>query len=218
MTTLGSVMRLARVLAALSVGAAAVGGCESRPLDDGPAATPETPANGGTAGTTTSATGAGGGPASPPAMVPLPAGVTPAPYVNVAHEAGTCADAAGATPIATTSAAQVASLLVGRWRLCSAYSPYLELAPHDGMELARDRSWRLLVAEGDSLTPSTASSSAGRWYMSAEDPSDMVAHEQSVVRIFPDGNVGANGYPVALSQHPTVMLLGHTLTYVWVGD
>jgi hypothetical protein len=210
------------------VAAAVTLGCDSRPLevrapgdggaggsmsqathaDGGPAATP--------AGSGPPATPADGGPAAP-ATVPLPAGVTPVPYVNVAHQAGTCETAAGGTSVATASAAEAASLLVGRWRRCSGSSSVLGIAPHDGMELARDRSWRLLVKAGDSLTPATGFDTAGRWYMSAEDPNDMVVREQSVVRILPNG-AGANGYPVEFLQQPSVMRLGHTLTYVWLGE
>jgi hypothetical protein len=149
--------------------------------------------------------------------VALPPGVSPAPYVTVTHEAGTCATATTGAPRATVSAAEVASLLVGRWQLCGSYTAALGLAPHDGMELARDRTWRLLVNNGDSLTPATGLGATGRWYMSAEDPHDMVVNQQSIVRILPDGS-GATGYPVEILDHPTTMRLGHTLTYVWLGD
>jgi hypothetical protein len=227
MTTLGRMIRSACLMLAFSFAAAAVAGCDAHPLDESP--TPAAGVEAGSGGAVGTGGGAGAGGGAPTitadagsaaqATVPLPAGVVPAPYVNVTHEAGTCGTSLGSR-VATTSAAEVASLLVGRWQLCgsSGDTPaQLGLPPHDGMELARDRSWRALVKNGDSLTPAPGQSSAGRWYMSAEDPHDMVVHEQSVVRISTNGG-GATGYPVQIFQHPTMMLLGATLTYVWIGE
>jgi hypothetical protein len=85
------------------------------------------------------------------------------------------------------------------------------------MELARDRRWRSLADANGVLTPATGFDSEGFWYLSAEDPNDMVAATRWVVRIGVTG-AGASGYPVEFLQNPSKIRLGHTVTLVWLGE
>ena len=146
----------------------------------------------------------------------LPPGVEPAPYIAVARVTGRCSDPDG-QPYVPASAGETASLLVGVWQVCSGGESTLIRGLRDGMELARDRRWRSLADVNGGLTPATGFDSEGVWYLSAEDPNDMVAATRWVVRIGTTG-AGASGYPVEFLQNPSKIRLGHTVTFVWLGE
>jgi len=146
----------------------------------------------------------------------LPAGVVPAPYIAVPRVTGSCSDPDG-RPYVPASAGETASLLVGVWQVCSGGGGTLIDGLRDGMELARDRRWRSLVDANGALTPATGFDSEGVWYLSAEDPNDMVVATRWVVRIGTTG-AGASGYPVEFLQNPSKIRLGHTITFVWLGE
>jgi hypothetical protein len=143
--------------------------------------------------------------------VNLPAGVVPAPYVAVTRATGICSDPDG-QPYVPASAGETASLLVGVWQVCSGDGSTLIPGLRDGMELARDRRWQSLADMNGELTPV----SEGVWYLSAEDPNDMVAATRWVVRIGIAG--AATGYPVEFLQNPSKIRLGNTVTFVWLGE
>src|SRR5580765_7212058 len=111
-----------RVLSVVAVLAASGAGCDTRVLQ--PHGDGGGPGGGGGLDGTPAQNDGG---AAAPVTVPLPAGVTPKPYVSVVHEAGTCDTASDGAPIQTSSAAEVASLLVGRWQICSGSSSSLFL-------------------------------------------------------------------------------------------
>ena len=168
---------------------------------------------GGGSGGTGGAAGAGGA----IGFVPLPPGVTPQPYVPVTKIVGDCATPSSGTQVAPASAAEVASLLVGRWQLCGGGAPGTNPSG-DGMEFARDRHWRRLDLVAGALAPGTGFDSDGVWYMSGEDPRDMVASVKNVVRIVLTGRSAGTGYPVEFVQNPTRLRFGGGAIYVWRGE
>jgi hypothetical protein len=155
--------------------------------------------------------------ASPPDTATLPPGFVAAPYVAVTRVAGTCASPDG-QPYVPASAGETASLLVGRWQHCSGSLSVIVPGIRDGMELARDRRLRSLTDVNGVLTPATGVDSEGVWYLSAEDPNDMVTAVKWVVRIGTAGTFGATGYPVEFLQNPSKIRLGTTAVYVWLGE
>ena len=88
----------------------------------------------------------------------------------------------------------------------------------DGMELARDRDWQSLEDVNGVLTPATGVGSEGVWYVSAEDPNDMVTATRWVIRIVVAGAFGNQGYPVEFLHNPSRIRLGTTAVYVWLGE
>ena len=86
------------------------------------------------------------------------------------------------------------------------------------MELTRDRRWRSLADVNGVLTPVTGVDNEGVWYLSAEDPNDMVTTTKWVLRIGTAGTFSANGYPVEFLQNPSTLRLGSTAVYVWLGE
>ena len=179
-------------------------GCDERALVE------DAPRDGGAADVR-----ADGGDALPPATATLPPGFVAAPYIAVTRVAGTCASPDG-QPYVPDSAGETASLLVGRWQYCSGSA--LVSGIRDGMELARDRRWRALATVNGVLTPVTGVDSGGVWYLSAEDPNDMVTGIKWVIRIGTDGTFGATGYPIEFQQNPNKIRIGTTAVYVWLGE
>jgi hypothetical protein len=155
--------------------------------------------------------------ASQPLTATLPPGFVAAPYVGVPRAAGTCSspDEQFYVP---ASAGETVSLLVGRWQYCGGSAGVIVRGFRDGMELARDRSWRSLADVNGVLTPVTGVDNEGVWYLSAEDPNDMVTATKWVVRIGVTGTFGANGYPVEFLQNSSKIRLGTTAVYVWLGE
>lgn len=158
---------------------------------------------------------ADGGDALPPTTATLPPGFVAAPYIAVTRVAGTCASPDG-QPYVPASPGETASLLVGRWQYCSGSA--LIFGVRDGMELARDRRWRSLANVNGVLTPATGVDSEGVWYLSAEDPNDMVTSIKWVLRIGTAGTFSANGYPVEFQQNPSKIRIATTAVYVWLGE
>jgi hypothetical protein len=158
-----------------------------------------------------------GGDASPPLTATLPPGFVAAPYVAVPRVAGTCSSADGQFYV-PASAGETASLLVGRWQFCGGSAGVIVSGFRDGMELARDRSWRSLADVNGVLTPVTGVDNEGVWYLSAEDPNDMVTAVKWVVRVGVAGAFGNQGYPVEFLQNPSKIRLGTTAVYVWLGE
>jgi hypothetical protein len=205
---------------------ALIAACDYVPLGPGD---PSVGRDGGTAGATGNAgakgaagttgiagtTGAAGASAPPQPTVPLPAGVVPLAYVDVTKVAADCAAPDG-RPYEPASAAEVASLLVGKWRHCSGSTTFPIVQP--GIEFARDRAWRALAPQGAQLIPAAGFDTEGSWYMAAEDPKDMVVSLINVVRIHLKGEYGASGYPVTFLQNPTRMRIAGDVVYAWQGE
>ena len=181
-------------------------GCDERALSG------DAPVDGGAADAR-----ADGGDASPPLTATLPPGFVAAPYVAVPRVAGTCASPDGPSYV-PASAGETASLLVGSWQFCSGSAGVILPAFRDGMELARDRRWRSLADADGVLTPVTGVDNEGVWYLSAEDPNDMVTAIKWVIRVGVAGAFGANGYPVEFLQNPSKIRLGTTDANVWLGE
>ncbi len=192
-------------------------GCDARALLD------DAPVDGGAADARADARdGAGsspvdGGDASPPLTATLPPGFVAAPYIAVPRVAGTCASADGQLYV-PASAGETVSLLVGRWQYCSGSAAVILPGFRDGMELARDRDWQSLEDVNGVLTPATGVGSEGVWYVSAEDPNDMVTTTRWVIRIVVAGAFGNQGYPVEFLHNPSRIRLGTTAVYVWLGE
>lgn len=207
--------RVAGLLACWSL--LTVVGCDERSLLG------DAPVDGGTADARADAhDGSGsspvdGGDASPPLTATLPPGFVAAPYIAVPRVAGTCASPDG-QPYVPASAGETVSLLVGRWQYCSGSASVIVPGFRDGMELAHDRSWQSLADLNGVLTPVTGVDNEGVWYLSAEDPNDMVTATRWVVRIVVAGAFGNHGYPVEFLQNPSRIRLGTTAVYVWLGE
>lgn len=176
-------------------------------------------AGGGIGGNPGGAGGAGGAIGACGPTAPLPAGVTPQPYVPETKIAGDCATASTGTAIAAASAAEVASLLVGRWQLCTAGQPSANPSGA-GIEFACDRRWRRLDLVAGALVPGTGANSEGVWYVTAEDPHDMLTSLKSVVRLVPVPavNILSWGYPIDFIQSPTRLHFAGGAIYVWRGQ
>jgi len=155
--------------------------------------------------------------ASPPDTATLPPGFVAAPYVAVPRVSGTCSNPDGQAYVPAT-AGETASLLVGRWQHCSGSGSAVVPGVRDGMELARDRRWSSLADVNGVLTPVNGEGGEGVWYLSAEDPNDMVTATKWVVRIGTPGTFGATGYPVEFLQNPSKIRIGTTAVYVWLGE
>jgi hypothetical protein len=103
--------------------------------------------------------------ATEPTILPRP--IQAAPYLDVPKVAGDCS-ARGGTPQVPASPSEVASLLVGRWRYCSGSTSGIAIVS-EGMELARNRRFRILFSKDGALVPAS-NVEPGYWYLAAEDP------------------------------------------------
>lgn len=148
----------------------------------------------------------------------LPPTVQPRPYVDVQKTVSTCAETGG-TPYSPASDAESASLLLGRWQLCSGRLPSDFMLNAAGLEFDRDRSWHTLIRTSPTtLAPATGIDNDGPWYMASEDPRDMVYMSRNILRMGFSSRGGNWGFPITFLKNPTRLRISVYAEYAWLGE